>query len=229
MKHLLIILGGELVLTDPLESWLKEQSFDEIIAGDAGLEYALKLGLHPDIALGDFDSVSRSVLEEYVAEKGQTAVFPVRKDDTDSEIAVRMALEKTEKGDRITVLGGLGGRLDHTLGNLFLLVRIRQAGVRALMTDGRTEVSVLLGGDEQKLEYRPFQKYVSLIPISERAEGIELKGFSYEGRELTLHREKTQGISNEVLPGGGRISLKEGIVLLIRTSDREKEPGVNKN
>ncbi len=131
MKKCNIVCGG--VIEDVALTAARIDKTAATVCADSGYAYIEKLGLRADVVVGDFDSFDREQVQEE-----NVLTFPVRKDYTDSEIALMhaIALGYTD----ITLLGALGGRLDHALGNLHLLAYAHQRGVRATILDGNTQV-----------------------------------------------------------------------------------------
>src|SRR5699024_9694989 len=110
-KHVLILSGGRI---DPefARDYLKDKHYDLIISADSGIDFCRQAELMPDVILGDFDSASPQAMAFYKGEcPERIETFPARKDWTDTELAVRKALEAG--AGQITVLGATGTRLDH--------------------------------------------------------------------------------------------------------------------
>ena len=129
MKRCLIITGGKLDLSFA-GSFLGQETFDKIIAVDAGLEAVKALGLEPDMIVGDFDTVKPEVLAYY--RRMEHIVWDARqpeKDETDTELALLKA--QATGCSEVVVLGATGGRMDHTLGNIHLLFPCLQKGMEA--------------------------------------------------------------------------------------------------
>ena len=120
MKRCLILTGGKLSLAFA-GSFLKEHKFEKVVAVDGGLEAAKELDIIPDVIVGDFDTVHPEILAYY--RKMEHIVWEVHqpeKDDTDTELAIKRALAMN--CSHITLLGATGGRLDHMIGNIHLLL-----------------------------------------------------------------------------------------------------------
>ena len=215
----LVIVGGQVHETALLKKLLNETPFDRVIAADSGLNWAYRLGILPHQMLGDFDSVEPEVLEYYQKLQIPVKVYPTRKDYTDSELALWAALDLADPGDEIWILGGIGSRMDHTLGNIFLLYEPLKKGVHACLLDGLNEIRMLQGGDELRVERRESQQYVSILPFLGSAKGIDLEGTAYPLQDYTLEPGKCIGISNEIDEEQGYIRLKEGYLLVIRSTN----------
>ena len=115
------------------------QPGDFIVACDAGYRNAARLGLQPDLIVGDFDSAPQPKTAQ------ETIVLPHVKDDTDTQYAARWLLEQGY--DEITLLGALGGaRLEHTLANLATGLYLAKNGVSVLLADERSELRFLTPG-----------------------------------------------------------------------------------
>lgn len=218
MKQL-ILIGGMVHPTPLLKKQLAQIEFGKRIAADAGLNWAQVLQIKPDFILGDFDSVKPEILAYYRQQKIPMKEFPARKDYTDSELAVWAALDEAKPGDEIWIVGGIGSRMDHTLGNVSLLYAALKKGVRAYLTDGLNEITLVQGPWEGEWERRQQQKYFSLIPYLEKAEGIDLEGFAYPLQDAVLQMGQCRGISNEIVAEKGRMHLEKGYLLVIRSTE----------
>lgn len=224
MKRFLILVGGELHETASLKRRLSEGAFEEIVAGDGGLEWAKKLSLCPTRMVGDFDSVDKDVLAYFRQQGIPERVFPTHKDDTDSELALRVVMEKAEAGDEILIAGGLGGRFDHTLANILLLLRPLSAGMRAEITDGLNFARIVTGPFTETIPYVEDLQYLSLIPLSETIEGVSMAGVEYPLQNASVPRGVTLCVSNEIHPPSATVSIKRGMAVLIRAAN-QPHPG----
>ena len=174
-----------------------------IIAADGGLRHTLSLGLTPDVILGDFDSLG------YVPEGAQ--VFPVEKDDTDTMLACDMAIQRGAR--RITILGGTGGRIDHSLSNLFLLEKWKVRGIDLVLCDGDNRVRVLL--NETALLRADGFRYFSLIALEPAT--VSVSGCKYPLHNASLIRTEPYAVSNEITDDAAQITVSGGAVLLIES------------
>lgn len=180
-----------------------------VIAADGGLELASELGLRVDLAVGDFDSTS----EEKLAGAGRVERHPAEKDATDLELALDSALGfETE---RILVLGGAGGRLDHLLGVLLLLAADAYSGVQVDAQLGVTAAHVIRG--ERVLDGVPGE-LISLFALHGSATGVVTEGLVYPLRGERLEPGSTRGLSNVFAAPEARISLERGVLLAVRPS-----------
>ncbi len=192
----------------------KEENFDYIICADRGLCHARKLGLIPDLIVGDFDSTDSTDLQ-YFKEKGiEIETFNSQKDETDTELAISRALQKGAR--KVTVWGGVGSRLDHSLGNVHLLYKLLKSGVEGKLVNPNNTVylakeSIQLKGKKGDL--------VSLIPFGGNAKGVTTHQLAYALEDTTLEIGTSLGISNYLLEEVAEVWIKEGMLLVIMACD----------
>lgn len=186
------------------------------IGVDRGTLTLLKNGIQPVRAFGDFDSINEQ--ERAFIENAGTdlLVYPSEKDLTDLEIAIDWIL--SEKPDRCLILGATGGRLDHSLMNVQLLVKGIKTQTELVLMDNQNIVTILPPGvyDVTKAQSHP---YVSFIALSPKVSGISLIGFKYPLNDAELTWGSSLCISNELKSPHGTISFKEGIVISIQSRD----------
>lgn len=183
---------------------------DLMVCVDGGARNALALGLKPRIVIGDMDSME-AVLRERLREEGCEFVeHPSRKDETDSELAVRYVL--SQGASELVLLAALGGRIDHTLANVMLLAIPELEGVKARLLDGNQEV--LLIRDEIQIEGQPGDT-VSLLPLSGDVTGICTEGLEYGLRDGTLKFGAARGVSNVLIAAQARVRVGGGLLLAV--------------
>ena len=182
---------------------------DTVVACDAGYRNAERLGVHPDLLIGDFDSAPRP-------ETGaDTIVLPHVKDDTDTQYAARWLAEHGY--GRVTLLGALGGaRLDHTLASIATGLYLAKAGVQTLLADERCELRYLLPGRPLTLDREDWQ-YLSLFPLEGRTGGLCISGVFYPLENASLTVDYPLGVSNEFTAPQARLSCTSGAVLVLLT------------
>jgi thiamine pyrophosphokinase len=178
-----------------------------VVAANGGVELALELGLTVDLAVGDFDSVS----EEALAASAQVERHPASKDASDLELALDAALRL--RPERIAVLGGGGGRLDHLLGILLVLAAEAYAGVRVDAQLGAAAVHVVRG--ERRLAGERGE-LISLFAAHGPAAGVVTEGLTYPLRGETLEPGSSRGLSNVFAEPEARIALERGVLLAVR-------------
>lgn len=188
---------------------------DITIAADSGYKNAKLLGVEPQILVGDFDSINKN---EFEGEGTEIITVPAEKDFTDTQLAVSEAVKRGAK--QIVIIGGLAGRLDHTLSNLAILEDLHSKGVRATLTDGNNRVSYLK--NDSALILRSQFKYISLIARSEKVKGVEIEGCKYPLKNATLTDKYQYAVSNEITHNCAFISVKKGAVLIIESKDNSQ-------
>ncbi len=200
-----VIIGGA-----PIRSYEKIKAYlspdDTCVYCDSGLFHREGLGRAPDLIVGDFDSCKNPNLPV------ETIVLPQEKDDTDTMFAVKEMLSRGFSD--FLLIGVIGERLDHTLGNLSALLYLDAKGVHALAVDDHSEISVV-GREGAAVEER--FSYFSLLCIGEPADGITIKNAKYPLKDASMSNLDPYGVSNEVLPGQtASITVQNGRLLLIK-------------
>ena len=172
------------------------------------------------------------LLEKLSREGKRVLTYPARKDFSDSEAAVREAVriildarqkgdgipETTDVSDEVYLLGATGGRLDHFLANLAVLMIPTKLGIRAWILDEKNRITLLREGCSLEKKHT-FGKYVSLIPYTDEVTGVVLKGFRYLLNGHTFTRDNTLGLSNEIEDEIAEISFESGILIMILSMD----------
>lgn len=201
----LIVLGGD----PPSEALLGRcvREADLTIAADSGLAAFDGTSLLPDLLVGDMDSIAPQVLRRYEGRLPQHRLNCI-KDDTDGVDALDWAI--AQGATQITLLGALGGRLDHALANLMLLVRTQRKGGFAEILGEHEHIFRV---DGQAVLTNARGDTVSLIPLGE-ARGITLQGFYYPLHDHTLTSDYPLGVSNVVTADEALVSVREGDLLL---------------
>ena len=182
---------------------------DYMIYCDCGLRHMDELGTAPDLIVGDFDSYSNPGLD------AETIILPCEKDDTDTVFAVKEALRRGFK--EFLLVGVVGERLDHTLGNVSILLMLDSEGKKGTIIDDYSEMEIVSDRCGKPCIIDDSYAYFSLLNISGKGRGVTIRGAKYplEGAEITC--EYQYGISNEVLPGcTAEVSVGEGKLLLIK-------------
>lgn len=187
---------------------------DIIICADGGAEFASKNSIIPHYLIGDFDSIDEFVLDYYKTQTTEIIEYPREKDFTDTEICINKALQL--KCDEICILAGIGGRLDHSLGNIGLLHTINNKFVKGYIASD--DCYVYLCKKELELSGEPGD-IVSVIPFNGDAVGVNLSGLKYPLQDATIEFGKPIGISNEMVASKCTISLKSGELLVIKNNN----------
>ncbi len=213
-----IFTGGQVFAGSLSELSLTPKDTDLVIAADSGYLTARRFGVTPDILLGDLDSLDKSALLPHELDELEKIIAPAIKDDTDTQLAVDTAIERG--AENVYIIGGLGGRLDHTLSSVFLLEYIINHGVGCMMTDGRNTVRVLSAyGERCSVTVEKGYKYLSVISLSDICLGVSVSGVFYPLEDARLTRKYSYAVSNEITENFAVISLCEGVLLIIESRD----------
>ncbi len=183
---------------------------DLVIAADGGFDYLEELGLRADYVLGDFDSVESSHLPS------DCMRYPRKKDDTDLMLAARLGLERgyTE----FVIYGGLGGRLDHTIGNIQVLIFLSQNGAVGTLVGDTCYLRVITDGVitfGKDLPENQAGNLCSVFSLSDVSVNVSIQGFEYEVEGTTLTNSFPLGISNEFTGRKGIINVQKGTLAVL--------------
>lgn len=205
MSRFFILLGGELVRTPRLDAQL---AGSRVIAADSGIRHAAMLDVTPELWVGDFDSTSPVMLEDYA--RIPREVFPPDKDSTDGEIAVAAALG--QGATSLVLAGAFGGaRADHAYLHLALGLRLAEGGTSVVLTSGSQEGHPLLPGSAS-FDYADGTAF-SIIGFSELS-GLSEIGAKWPLDKVDVPFGSSLTLSNEVR-GGLRVTLGSGRAMLL--------------
>ena len=216
MSRVLIFANGELPDPDSVGTLMQDDDF--ILSVDGGTRHVLSLGRIPDLVVGDLDSIvpeDRRKLDDLDVD---VVVHPREKDQTDLELAIEIAVSRNPA--KVLLLGALGGRLDHTLGNIGLLTDTRLDTIETALEDGRTQVQlcrhhVRVIGQRGDL--------VSLIPWKGDVLGVSTENLRWKLEDESLFQNRTRGVSNEMLGETASIRVRSGLLLVIHVRQEPKE------
>lgn len=200
MRTSALIANGEISSIEKLK--IELQKYERVVAVDGGLSQCQKMGIIPDLIVGDFDSCPKGLVDVYSSVP--KVILPEDKDETDLEVAIREEFQR--KADKITVFGSWGNRIDHSLTNALIVGRFPQK----LFLETETEILFALKNSAY-LSVRKGQ-IVSLIPLFGAASGITTKGLKWELKngKLDFH---FIGISNVCLQENISIEIDQGMLL----------------
>lgn len=200
----LIIANGKITDFEKIKKYIKKD--DYVICADGGYDYAKKLGVCPNVIIGDMDSISSDDVKE------KKLVFPKKKDLTDSELVVGYAVENGF--DELLLVGFTGGRADHMLTNIMLLTK--HADVDIKIIDEYSEISL---AKEENVIYGECGGLISIIPINGDLCGVSTEGLEYPLKDETLYFGEGRGVSNVMLSDKCKITIKSGRGLIIKSTD----------
>lgn len=185
-----------------------------VIAADGGASTALALGHVPAFVVGDLDSLDPRTREELERLGSQVVQAPVEKNETDTELAIDVALE--QGASQLILLGALGGaRFEHTIANILLLAAYPDIPIE--LVDGNARGWLLHGPGEARIIGKKGD-LLSLFPLLASAEGVRTENLYYPLRGETLRFGRPRGISNVLLDKEARVSLDSGLLLIVHTT-----------
>ncbi|MBI5565137.1 MAG: thiamine diphosphokinase [Chloroflexi bacterium] len=196
--------------------WLA--SADLIVAADGGSRYALAIDVIPDVVVGDLDSLDDVTRKRLKHAGTRFITYPTRKDYTDLELAIRLALDRGATA--ITILGALGGRWDQSLANLMLLTLPILEHVSTRIVDRHLSISVIR--DRAEITGRVGDT-LSLIALKGDAHGVTIEGCEYPLTEAVLPLGASLGISNVLTQSQVTLRVTDGLVLVIHAGQTDKE------
>ncbi|WP_138414920.1 thiamine diphosphokinase [Aquibacillus sediminis] len=186
------------------------------IGADQGAITLLDAGITPDLAIGDFDSITDSQ-KEIVKQKAYSfQEYPIEKDETDLELAIDSAI--AAGANKIYLFGVTGGRMDHGMVSVQLLYRLLKDSVEGVIIDQANLIQLYSPGTYHIKEDKNYPN-ISFLPFSKQIFGISLEGFYYKLSNADISWGSTLCISNKLLLEKGTFSFNEGILLVIRSRD----------
>ena len=215
MPRIVIFANGELPNLEAARALLRS-SDDYLIAADGGANHLLKMGILPELVIGDLDSVDEDTLFELTAAECNIVHYSEDKDETDIELALRYAVELHPSA--ILIVGALGGRLDQTLANLSILTDPMLPHIDIRLDDGVEEAffcrASAVKGEQAKVQGRSGDT-VSLIPWHSPVVGVATEGLQWPLYGETLYPDKSRGVSNVMLNNTASIRIHSGLLLIV--------------
>ena len=208
MKRCVVVAAGQILDYQRVRSFLQEDDF--FIFCDGGLVHADGLGVKPGLIVGDFDSCDSELLKKW---NGCCEVvrLPREKDDTDTLFAVKLALERGF--DDFLLLGAMGGRFDHSLGNVSILLYLDGLGKKAILIDDYSQMQIV---GKEPFCIEDSCSYFSVLTVAGNVSGVTIKNAKYPLENASLTCDFQLGVSNEVLPGKvAEVSVEQGRVLVL--------------
>ncbi len=210
LKIISIVAGG----TPPDRFIDSVTSSDQIIGVDRGALWLVRHGIVPDIGVGDFDSVipaEKTLIRKHVK---KFLKYPPKKDATDLELAVDEAIKLFPKS--VVIYGALGGRFDHTMAAVQMLLRLESHNISGQIVDNFNKIIVVRR--HITLTNAFDYTYVSIIPLGAQAT-VTLKGFVYNASRKLFRPDSSLGTSNKIHKLKATIDVHDGLVLVVHSSD----------
>ena len=205
----LVITGGDILDRSFLH---RLPPHDMVIAADSGVDSALALGLLPDIVVGDLDSVSGTGLAVVREQSREIITMPTDKDVTDTEVALRIAVERG--ASEIVVVSPGGGRMDHAHGVLTALFHPELSRCRVQAVIGQAHVHVLHADDAVSVS-RPESPMLALHAMNGVARGVSTRGLRWNLHNHDLEPWVSRGVSNEIVDDIAHVALGDGALMVM--------------
>ncbi len=219
MKKAYLIAGSILKEKFARNILKNKQKEDKIISIDKGLKILDKINIKPDIIIGDFDSIDKITLSKYLNNNNiNIKKFPVDKDYSDTELAIKLTLDLEYK--ELIILGALGKRMDHTLSNIYSLVKYSSSDINIYLIDEFNKIYIK-NNDFEINKSQQYGKYISFYPIEEEIESFSLEGFKYNLKNVNLNKYITPSLSlsNEILENIAKVYINNKKLLVIESKD----------
>ena len=204
MKRCVIIGGAPITDYERIKKYFR--SDDYFIFCDSGLKHKERLNLTPNLIIGDFDSYEEPETDI------ETIVLPCEKDDTDTFFAAKEGLKRGF--DEFLIIGAVGGRLDHSLGNISILLYLYNQNKKATLVDDYSVMNIV--GNEPEYIDKEYL-YFSLLNVCGDAKGVNIENAKYPLNNATVNCEYSYCVSNEVVNGEpAKVYINNGKMLLVK-------------
>jgi len=210
IKRIVIVANGNISRNDISHI----HKADVVIGVDCAAYWLIIHGIIPDVAFGDFDSVTKRELSVIRKRSKKVIEFPPEKDATDLELAIDHAI--TEHPEHVLILGALGTRLDHSFVAVQLLEKFIGSGISAVLRDEKNECA--LCDSKQILLKNNHYKYFSILPVTDEIT-VSITGCAYPLNRAKIYRGVSLGVSNEIVSQKVEITIYKGIALIMRSRD----------
>mgnify|MGYP001470700156 CR=1 FL=1 len=207
-----IVSGGTPPSENVLRGYLKKVDF--VIAADKGCECLYNYGIVPDLLLGDFDSAKKEILDTIKSKTKEVLEFPPEKDYTDTEIAIIEAIKRGAK--KIYLFGAIGTRMDHTLGNIGLLLTTKKKGAVLEIIDDNNRFYL---GEKRMILIGDPGENISFHALCDKVTNFNIKGARYNLENYDMNLLDPRAICNEFADTPIEISYQEGEILILHSID----------
>ena len=213
--EVLLFANGELKRGVMLDRLLDSLESPHVVCADGGALHARALGLKPQTIIGDLDSLSADEVAQFKAAGAEIIQHSPEKDETDLELALHHC--RRIGAETVCILGALGGRIDQTIANIFLLTLPDFLDMRIEVIDCDQSLRLLQTGSHRIKGARG--DTISLIPLA-TVEGVTTDGLQYPLADGCLRPGPTRGVSNVMLKDSAAVEFRAGLLLLVHTSGR---------
>ena len=214
--HILLFANGQANSGEMVELVLSHMDTPYVLCADGGALNAVKFGYTPQTIIGDLDSLTTDQLLKFEANGASIIRYPAEKDETDLELALYWCIEHHAKS--IIIVGGLGGRFDQTLANIYLLSLPQLQNIHVAVVEDKQSIRLLRAGEYQ-IDGNVGDT-ISLMPIGDRVQGITTTALKYPLKDEDLLLGPARGVSNVMIEDLATISIRDGLLLLVHTIGR---------
>ncbi len=215
MKRVAIFTNGHYGKKNKIKKIFKQTAYDKIIGVDGGCDFLYRIGCMPDLIIGDLDSIAPQTKAYFQQKNVDVHTYPTDKGETDTQLAVRLAL--AEGAEAIDIYGGIGTRFDHSYGNLLLLNELLAKQIPAVIINAKQRIILV---DKVLHLNLPKGTTLSVLSFSSICEGVSLKGFRYPLTNATLYLSNPgYGISNVTSQSEQSITVLQGVLMVVIVSD----------
>lgn len=214
--HVLLFANGLANRGTMVERVLSATESPSIVCADGGAYHALEFGFFPQTIIGDLDSITPQKIIDFEKEGATILRYPAEKDETDLELALYWCAENGAKS--IHIIGGLGGRFDQTLANIYLLSLPALDDIYVEVIEAEQSIRLLKAG-EHLIEGHTGDT-ISLLPLGDTVEGITTTALKYPLDNESLKLGPARGVSNVMIDDTATIHIRKGLLILVHTIGR---------
>ncbi len=202
------VFGGGEIFPDYIEEKVEEG--DLVVCADSGYKNALAMGVRVDVLVGDFDSMKDIPDGDF-----ELVRVPVEKDQTDTQLAVEIALERG--ADEIIIICSTSGRADHALSAMAILEDLWEKRIPAVLINGQNRVRFIR--DSGVIIVRSGYRFFSVLTLDKIAKKVSIEGGKYPLVKKDIERGFQFAVSNEIVKNAALITVKKGSVYVIESRD----------
>lgn len=209
-----IVSNGQMLDDDFYIKLFKKENPDYIICADGGIKHLKRLGIDPSVIIGDLDSITIDNLNFYKKKNIEIIKYPSEKNETDTQLAIQYAMSLPIK--EIILVGVLGDRIDHSLGNIYLMESILKKGLKVSIINEKNKIYLI----DKEIKIRGAKgNIISLLPYTDLVKGITSTGLFYPLKNKDMIKSNPFGISNVMVDSCIKISIQSGLLLVFLTKD----------
>lgn len=217
MKHILLVAGGSPKYWPDITPYLTSETL--WIGVDRGSFYLQERGITPDVAVGDFDSLSSEEFKLVQTQAGKVIQAPAEKDETDTQLGLSLAANIASDCP-VILIGGTGGRLDHQMANLWMMFepRYKELLPRFVIKDNQNSLRFYAEGGTYEIQKEADKPYIGFLCLA-AVTGLTLTGFKYPLNNYETSMPMSFA-SNEFLANTGSLTFETGMITVVQSKDQ---------